>query len=392
MQLSASAHSRFFVSRELELYDRSAIGLSFSGGGYRAALFHAGSILRLNELGVLGRASRIASVSGGSITTGVLAMAWDKLDFGPDHVASAETIEEYFLRPILQATSKSIDVMVGLTRLLPGVSAGNALAAAYDSHFFAARKLDSIPKKPRFIWCATNLQTGGLFRFQRDYLADWRALRSTTSVVRLSQAVAASSAFPPFLSPLRLDLSKEEVTVYPDAPFDDPKLRRRPVLVDGGVYDNLGLEPIWKRCGVIFASNAGQNTAPRPSSLMFGHMVPVIYTFLNSSIDWRERVLVHLFTNKLADGLPERAGAYWTISTPADRFPAWGDGWAAEAKTLKAAADQPTRLTRFTRAQQEDAILSGYSYADAAIRSYAIKDATPPAKPPLIPSTTRSGL
>jgi hypothetical protein len=32
------------------------------------------------------------------------------------------------------------------------------------------------------------------------------------------------------------------------------------------------------------------------------------------------------------------------------------------------------------------AILSGYSYADASIRSYALIDAPPPAGPPVIPT------
>src|SRR5450759_332486 len=48
------------------------IGLALSGGGFRAMLFHAGALLRLNELGVLSRVARISSVSGGSIAAGYL--------------------------------------------------------------------------------------------------------------------------------------------------------------------------------------------------------------------------------------------------------------------------------------------------------------------------------
>jgi len=40
------------------------IGLCLSGGGFRAMLFHLGSLIRLNELGLLTRLERIASVSG----------------------------------------------------------------------------------------------------------------------------------------------------------------------------------------------------------------------------------------------------------------------------------------------------------------------------------------
>ena len=51
-------------------------GLALSGGGYRATLFHIGSLWRLNELGWLKRLAEITSVSGGSITAGWLGLRW----------------------------------------------------------------------------------------------------------------------------------------------------------------------------------------------------------------------------------------------------------------------------------------------------------------------------
>lgn len=53
---------------------KQAPALALSGGGYRAMLFHAGALLRLNDLGYLPKIERFSSVSGGSITAGVLAM------------------------------------------------------------------------------------------------------------------------------------------------------------------------------------------------------------------------------------------------------------------------------------------------------------------------------
>lgn len=55
--------------------------LALSGGGFRATLFHLGSLWRLNELGLLSKLARISSVSGGSITSGVLALKWKNLNF-----------------------------------------------------------------------------------------------------------------------------------------------------------------------------------------------------------------------------------------------------------------------------------------------------------------------
>ena len=60
--------------------------LCLSGGGYRAMLFHVGALWRLNEAGYLPKLERVSSVSGGSITAGVLGLAWPKLGF--DEAAS----------------------------------------------------------------------------------------------------------------------------------------------------------------------------------------------------------------------------------------------------------------------------------------------------------------
>lgn len=379
----ASSETGFFKSRELSpKYDPAAIGLAFSGGGYRATLFHAGAMLRLNELGILGKASRITSVSGGSITTGIMAMNWDKIAWN-DGKATHEEMVEHLIQPCIDATSLSIDVAVSAWGLVPGISAGNKLAATYDKHIFNDKKINTITEQTRFIFCASNLQTGGLYRFNRHYMADYRALMSTTKQVKLSEAVAASSGFPPILAPLRLDLSGEEVTLPEGARFDDPKLRVKPVLADGGLYDNIGLEPIWKRCGILVASNAGRNNPAMAKRFTVGMMVRIINTYLDISIDWRERTLVSLYRNILNDNLPERRGAYWTIATGTKNL-AW-DGWKATDAQREMAQNMATRLKKFDRATQKAAILSGYSYADGAARAYLVPEADAPTAEPLLP-------
>lgn len=382
MTWTASGHSWLFDGDSLAFYDPTAVGLSFSGGGYRATLFHAGAILRMNELGVLSRADRISGVSGGSIATGILARAWPELAFGADGVASEASIRGAFLEPVLSATSRSLDVRVSLAGFLPFVSAGNRLAKLYDRHIFDDTLLKDIPEHPRFIFNAQNLQTQGLFRFTRNYLADWRALKSTTRTIRLAEAVAASSAFPPVLAPLRLDLRDEEVTVPEGARFNDPELLKEPILVDGGVYDNLGLESIWKRCGVLLASYAGHNAAAEPSNFTLDHLLPVVNSFLAASIDWRERVLVAMFKRKMPDGLPERMGSYWTAGTDITRYPIH-DGWKPTPEQFERARLSPTRLDAFEPDLQRDVICAGYAYADAGIRSHLMPDAAPPERAPI---------
>src|SRR3990167_4758947 len=64
------------------------IALCLSGGGYRAMLYHAGALWRLNELGLLSQLKRVSSVSGGSIAAGVLALQWKDLCGSPASSAS----------------------------------------------------------------------------------------------------------------------------------------------------------------------------------------------------------------------------------------------------------------------------------------------------------------
>ena len=78
------------------------VGLCLSGGGYGAMLFHLGALWRLNELGYLDPAKlkRVSSVSGGSITSGVLAMNWAKLGLDANPFATPDAFQSLIVRPI----------------------------------------------------------------------------------------------------------------------------------------------------------------------------------------------------------------------------------------------------------------------------------------------------
>jgi hypothetical protein len=88
------------------------IGLCLSGGGYRAMLFQAGALWRLNELGYLPRLDRISSVSGGSITAGVLASRWNQLSFDQNGIAT--NYKEVVVAPLRGLAGKTIDALMNL--------------------------------------------------------------------------------------------------------------------------------------------------------------------------------------------------------------------------------------------------------------------------------------
>src|SRR6266699_2742085 len=72
---------RFIETDDPLAHPRPGVALCLSGGGYRAMLFHLGALWRLNELAYLPQLTRISSVSGGSITAGVLGHRWGRLAF-----------------------------------------------------------------------------------------------------------------------------------------------------------------------------------------------------------------------------------------------------------------------------------------------------------------------
>src|SRR5271167_1656606 len=84
------------------------IALCLSGGGYRAMLFHLGTLWRLNELQYLPKLSRVSSVSGGSITNGVLALNWKDLGFDTNRFAN--NFDQQITQPIRSMASHSIDI------------------------------------------------------------------------------------------------------------------------------------------------------------------------------------------------------------------------------------------------------------------------------------------
>ena len=107
------------------------VGLALSGGGLRATLFHLGALMRLREMGWLGRLDRVSSVSGGSIMAAILARAWSTLERDGFSEASFDRL---VTGPTLHLASQRIDVPVIAAGLLPGVSAAHVLAQPVFHH------------------------------------------------------------------------------------------------------------------------------------------------------------------------------------------------------------------------------------------------------------------
>src|SRR5262249_32299411 len=240
------------------------IGLALSGGGYRAMVFHVGALIRLNEVALLRKIKRISSRSGGWITAGVLGTSWKDLKFTDDVAVNFDVVVER-VRQMADTTVDAGAIIGGI--LLPG-SISDRVAKAYDKTLFRGAKLDDLaddsqPGNPRFVINATNMQSAALWRFSRNYMGDYRVGLVERPHVPLAVAVAASSAFPPVLSPSELNIEQPVVNT-PGADLHKEPYTKTAILSDGGVYDNLGLETITKRYTTLLVSDAGQKIAPEP--------------------------------------------------------------------------------------------------------------------------------
>lgn len=349
--------------KELE----DGIGICLSGGGFRAMLFHLGSLMRLNELGLLPAIDRFSSVSGGSLAAGILAAGWSDLGFNADGVATG--FHDNVSVPLLKLARKRVDVPSILLGSLPFVHAANVAARTYDRTVFGSKTLQDLPDRPRFVFTSTSLQTGVLWRFAKEYAADWRVGQWADPDIKLALAVAASASFPPLLSPACLKPPKGAIKSWGEpTTLTGTKFTDKLFLTDGGVYDNLGLEPVWKRYRTLLVSDGGAVTQPidRPWTNWYSQFRRVLDVSLQQGINTRLRILHGLERSQA------RTVAYWGIGTTVDSY-GKGNPLGFTAEMTARATVVPTRLTKFDDETRKLLVRAGYAHTDASLAASRVR-------------------
>jgi len=351
--------------------------LSLSGGGYRAMLFHIGALWRLNEIGYLPKLKRISSVSGGSITAGLLGLAWTRLAF--DGAGTASNFTQEVVAPIRALAGVTIDQGSILDGIFTRGSIADKITDAYRKHLFDRATLQDLPDAPRFVINATSVQTGALFRFSKPYIADYHVGRILNPTIELAVAVAASSAFPPVLSPLEIDFPTGAWTASGKEDLHADPYTSRAVLTDGGVYDNLGLETTWKRYDTILVSNGGgkMGAEEAPHTDFARHALRVNEIIDNQVRSLRARQVIDSFNSRI------RKGAYWGIRTDIMAY-ALGDALPCPLPQTTVLAETKTRLKALPDVTQERLINWGYAVCDAGMRAHALTG-IPGLPPPQFP-------
>lgn len=270
------------------------IGLGLSGGGYRAAVYHLGTIKKLKELGILSDIDVISSVSGGSITSGLYGLYGENFEIFEERLIKGvkhNIVNSMFKSRSFLGLAVAFVLILGLTvyllftpaawmsslviliflilfirhqfKLLP---LSKILENLYDQFFFDHRKLSDLSSRPIIAINSTNLETARQFTFSKTYMGDStyanggfgdKKIQFSGDKFPLARAVAASSCVPFVFVPI--SISKKYFSNPEDTNLISPK------LVDGAVYDNQGIHKLTQRkskfgCQTIIVSDADTET------------------------------------------------------------------------------------------------------------------------------------
>jgi predicted acylesterase/phospholipase RssA len=237
------------------------IALSLSGGGYRAASFHLGTMAYLNRLTykdkpLLANLRLISTVSGGTIT-GVMYVLMMKQGL---------SFREFY--QLLLRNLGTLDlVKTGIEQLNPDAdwkntektkNLINAFAEQYKDYFTGEAVMADLEPLPhrleQVIFNSTEFSNAINFRFKTikwpdTYAGNFyhRVLASQLHEVRLSDIIAASSCFPGGFEPMLWpnDFLHRNSPMLRSLKQENLAAQLPPLgVMDGGIYDNQGIDSI----------------------------------------------------------------------------------------------------------------------------------------------------
>jgi NTE family protein len=364
-----------------------------SGGGFRATFAALGTVRYLADAGLLSAVRYSSSVSGGSIANGLLACHWAALRQAG---FSVDAVDRLLVEPIVGQVSKRSLKRALVLRAWRTVGSDNRtdlLAQQMDRWFFHGKLLESMDPEVRFVINAANVVTGVRFTFERDVVGDYViGLASTSGTgLRLAQAAAASAAVPGAFA------------AWPVRDIAFPCARETPKLLDGGVYDNTGLEVLdGDSYADVFTVTMNAGGLLRPGS--YGKL-PLIRDLSRAnallyrqSTGLRTRMMVAAFlrgrTAQAGAPLPPGARRGVLVALASD-FGDENDALAAfraafeEARTWKGEdlAYVPTVFDRLDEALCRRLVYRGWWLTGAAMAAYQPELAPPPEalRPPPLP-------
>ncbi|WP_019995388.1 patatin-like phospholipase family protein [Aureimonas ureilytica] len=360
------------------------IGLALSGGGIRAAVFHLGVLKHLAEEGRLEHVTQLSTVSGGSLVTGaIFARAEGRWP------SSSEFIESVY--PSIRRMLISGDLLSFRALGLGGAIRANVqilfrraniLADMLRRRWGIELELADLPPSPVWHINTTCIETGKNWRFSREAMGDWKFGRHFSPRVSVAEAIAASAAVPYAIGALKLSLP-EHGWWQTDPATKAPKTQITPAartvhLWDGGAYENMALEPLYKPveglqdCDILMCSDASGPLGP-PSSiaanLIRGRLAsPRLFDIAADQIrSLRSRMLMKSIQQKEFEGYLLRMGtSARSFRLPSDVLPEF----LSDEDSL-ASLNYPTNLMRISEIDFDRIVRHGHETARLTLMAFA---------------------
>lgn len=219
------------------------IGLALSGGGIRAAVYHLGVLAYMAETGLFEKIASISSVSGASLCVGAIFAANNNKWPTPGEFSKVlSAVRKFILEENIQRAA--------LLRLpfspLKWNRRVEILAKMLEKKWGINGTLQDLPPFPFWEINCTTFETGGRFRFRRDYMGDEKIGYVQYPILPVSHMIAASAAFPVLIGPYTLHTDGLRFTRDKKGRGEKAAVSGQYTLWDGGVYDNLGLDALHK--------------------------------------------------------------------------------------------------------------------------------------------------
>lgn len=360
------------------------IGLALSGGGMRAAVFHLGLLGRLASDDLLGRVTFVSTVSGGSLGTGLVYSLSGKR--WPTSQEFLDTIAPR-ARQLITRSDLQVDAILRLPRRPQHLLYGRAkvLAESIEKVWGVEGLVNELPDEPRWVINATAYESGKNWRFMRKRMGDYTLNHTSEPAFPLASAMAASAAFPILIGPLVLRtkgfawsrFTGESRHAILPTETKVPSVH----LWDGGVYDNLGVEPLFKSGGryrdeynfLIVSDASTPLGVERP--LPFGRARRLINIAMDQVRSLRARQLVEHFSSHLDSGAYLKAGntARYILGQAGvdEEEVAAAVGSCLSEKDAELALGHKTTLRRPSEEQFDRLYRHGWEVADCTLSAYS---------------------
>jgi len=292
------------------------IGISLSGGGLRAAVFHLGLLHRLARVGQLEEVRFLSTVSGGSLAIALIYAINDGTWPDSDKFIK-DTLPK--LRALLTTIhlQRSLYIRSAYKPWKVPFARANLMAETIRDKWDVNLSLKDLPDTPRWFINSTCYETGKNWRFDKKRMGDYQFGYVINPDYDVADAIAASAALPILIGPFELNTTLYQWHKYgphrgndfiPSEPIMD-----QVHLWDGGIYENLGLESLYKigqgpREGIdyLIVSDAGAPLGIKQSRL--AAYLRLIYIGMSQTRALRSRVVVNHFEKQPNMGIYVQMG------------------------------------------------------------------------------------